>query len=146
MNSVGILFFVMVALPKQAVLGEQVFYSHKALLFYILQTHAQVVTFSNVASDRFLRSSSSLVAQMNILRAVLFSTFLGTREVSEFPRYALLCMPAARKERCQKTSGTVFSTKGNKYAPGGDAHLLQSGSLKGFKFQTLPSNREQLDF
>lgn len=117
---------------------------HRSFIFP--QTHTQVATFSNVASEPRIRSSSLLIVQMNILRAVLFSTFLRTVEVSEFPRYPLLHMPAALEEPCQETSGTVFSTKGNKYASGGDAHLLQSGPLKGFKFQTLPSNREQLDF
>lgn len=143
MNSVGIRFFVMVTLAswRTGFLRLQ-----SSILLYFHKHTLKRSLFSNVASDPLIRSSSSLWVQMNILRAVLFSTFLRTMEVSEFPRYPLLHMPAALEEPCQETSGTVFSTKGNKYASGGDAHLLQSGPLKGFKFQTLPSNREQLDF
>lgn len=143
MSSVGIPFFVMVTLAswRTGFLRLQ-----SAVLLYFHKHTLKRSLFSNVASDPLIRSSSSLWVQMNILRAVLFSTFLRAMEVSEFPRYPLLPMPAALEEPCQETSGTVFSTKGNKYASGGDAHLLQSGPLKGFKFQTLPSNREQLDF
>lgn len=87
------------------------------------QEHMPKWPFLNLASNHFILISYLLIDQMNILRAILFSTFLRMSEVSEHPRYT------AGSTRCAggvlpKTSGTLFSMKRNKYVYGRGIHIF----------------------